>query len=100
MGLTWGFELSDVMAGAQIGDRCGLSCWRPAQRAPSGSGRGPRGTRKIMRAGPGPGLANACGQPRGTYIMLPGRPRATVAPGCDSQLAQFPAVRTRGSTAG
>src|SRR5215472_4569000 len=47
-----------------------------------------------MRAGPGPGLANACGQPRGTYIMLPGPPRATVAPVCDCQLCQLPGVRT------
>jgi hypothetical protein len=51
--------------------------------------------RKIMRAGPGPALANACGQPRRTYIMLPGPPRATVAPVCDCQPCQLPGVRTR-----
>ena len=31
--------------------------------------------------------------------MLPGPPRATVAPVCDCQLCQLPAVRTRGSKA-
>src|SRR6266542_2861341 len=45
-----------------------------------------------MRAGPGPGLANACGQPRGTYIMLPGPPQAIRPGGLDRGPPRAPAL--------
>jgi hypothetical protein len=51
-----------------------------------------------MRAGQGP-VGERWGQPRGTYIMLPGPPRATVAPVCDCQLCDRSGFRTRGLTA-
>ena len=43
-----------------------------------------------MRAGWGPGLKKACGQPAGTNMKLPGPPRNTVVPVADSQVRQSP----------
>jgi FAD-dependent urate hydroxylase len=56
-------------------------------------------TRKSMRAGTVPGLANAWGHPAGTNMAEPGPPRCTCWPEADSQLCQSPAVLTRGSKA-
>jgi hypothetical protein len=94
-----GGQLLDVMAGAQLGDRLIKRAGRGGDQlselllvvlvAGGGDQEDHAG-----RAGPGPGPANACGQPRGTYIMLPGPAAGHRGPGV--RLPAVPVARTPG----